>query len=135
MVSSQKDRTRFVVARQACAPSSTRERQEHLDAITAFAEAASVSGHRSRNDVIEADWLWLARREGESLAIFHQLAHDELQDGSLGPLARIKVDEKKCLGVTEWRAVREAAAPPLPKHTASAGWGGTDAQGQKRRTR
>ena len=37
-----------------------------------------------------------------------------------GPLARIKVDEKNCFGMIEWKAVREAASRSLPKHTAAA---------------
>ena len=49
---------------------------------------------------------WHARME-DALVIFHQLARDERQDGSLGPLARIKVDEKKCYGMIEWRGVRK----------------------------
>ena len=41
--------------------------------------------------------------------------------GSLsGPQARIKVDEKNCFGMIEWKAVREAALRFLPKHTAAA---------------
>ena len=40
----------------------------------------------------------------------------------MGLLARIKVDEKNCLGMIEWQAVREAAARFLPKHTAAAAW-------------
>ena len=51
----------------------------------------------------------------ETLAIFHQLLHDEC-----GPLARIKCDEKNCFGMIEWQAVREAAPRFLPKHTAAA---------------
>ena len=57
----------------------------------------------------------------EALAIFHQLLHDEWMTGSLsGPLARIKVDEENCFGMTEWQAVREAASRFLPKHTEAA---------------
>ena len=55
----------------------------------------------------------------DALAVFHQWANDERQGGSLGPLACIKVDEKKCSGMIERRAVREAAAQLLPKRTAS----------------
>ena len=102
----------------------------------ASAEAASFSGNRIFDDVDEADWRWHARME-DALAIFHQWANDERQSGSLGPLALIKVDEKKCFGMIEWCAVREAAAQLLPKHTTSgmetspdhacgAGRGGTD---------
>ena len=41
--------------------------------------------------------------------------------GSLsGLLARIKVVEKNCFGMIEWKAVREAASRFLPKHTAAA---------------
>ena len=57
------------------------------------------------------------------MAIFHQLLFDEWMTGSLsGPLARIKVDEKNCSGMIEWKAVREAASRFLPKHTAAAVW-------------
>ena len=59
----------------------------------------------------------------EALAIFHQLLYDEWTTGSLsGPLARIKVDEKNCIGMIEWKAVREAASRFRPKHTAAATW-------------
>ena len=59
----------------------------------------------------------------EALATFHQLLYDEWAAGApTEPLARIKVDEKNCLGMIEWRAVREAAARLFPKHTASAAW-------------
>ena len=59
----------------------------------------------------------------EALAIFDQRICDEWASGSLNaPLARIKVDEKKCFAMIEWKAVREAAAHFLPKHTATAGW-------------
>ena len=58
----------------------------------------------------------------EALAICHQLICDERASGSLNAqLARIKVDEKNCFGVIEWKAVRKAAAHFLPKHTAAAG--------------
>ena len=36
------------------------------------------------------------------------------------PLARIKVDEKHCIAMIEWNAVREAASRFLLKHTAAA---------------
>ena len=56
----------------------------------------------------------------EALAVFHQLLYDEWMTGSLmEPLARIKVDEKNCFGMIEWKAVREAASRFLPKHTAA----------------
>ena len=59
----------------------------------------------------------------EALAIFHQLLFDEWAAGSLTePLARIKVDEKNCFDMIDWRAVREAASRFLSKHTARAGW-------------
>ena len=59
----------------------------------------------------------------EALAIFHQLLYDEWMTGSLsGPLARIKVGEKNCLGMIEWKAVRETAWRFLPKYTAAATW-------------
>ena len=59
----------------------------------------------------------------EALAIFHQLLYDEWMTGSLsGPLARIKVDEKNCFGMIEWKAVRETASRLLSKHTAAAAW-------------
>ena len=59
----------------------------------------------------------------EALAIFHQLLYDEWMTGTLsGPLARIKVDEKNCFGMIEWKAVREAASRILSKHTAAAVW-------------
>ena len=38
------------------------------------------------------------------------------------PLARIKVDEKNCFGMIEWRAVREVASRLLLKHTPAAAW-------------
>ena len=58
----------------------------------------------------------------EALAIFH-LLYDERTTGSVGgPLARIKVDEKNCFGMIEWKAVREAASRFLPMHTAAAAW-------------
>ena len=34
----------------------------------------------------------------------------------------IKVDEKKCFGMIEWQAVREAVSRFLSKHTAAAAW-------------
>ena len=59
----------------------------------------------------------------EALAIFHLLLYDECVAGSLSePLARIKVVEKFCLGVIEWKAVREATSRFLSKHTAAAAW-------------
>ena len=61
-----------------------------------------------------------AQGGAEALAIFHQLFYDEWAEGSLTePLARIKVDEKNCFGMIEWKAVREAASWFLPKHTAA----------------
>ena len=43
----------------------------------------------------------------EALAIFHRLLYDEWAEGPLTePLARIKVDEKNCSGMIEWKAVR-----------------------------
>ena len=52
-----------------------------------------------------------------------QVLCDERMTRSLsGPLARIKVVEKKCFGMIEWKAVREAASRFLPKHTAAATW-------------
>ena len=58
----------------------------------------------------------------EALSIFRQLLYDEWMTGSLrGPLARIKVDEKKnCFEMIERKAVREAASRFLPQHTAAA---------------
>ena len=59
----------------------------------------------------------------EALAIFNQLLYEEKASGSLNePLARIKVDEKFCFGVIEWKAVWKAASRFLPKHTATAAW-------------
>ena len=59
----------------------------------------------------------------EALAIFHQVLYEELAEGSLTePLVRIKVDEKNCIGMIEWKAVRVAASRLLLKHTAAAGW-------------
>ena len=59
----------------------------------------------------------------EALAIFRKLIHDEWVAGSLSaPLARIKVDERKCFGMIEWNAARKAAANFLPKHAAVAVW-------------
>ena len=59
----------------------------------------------------------------EALAIFRQLLYDEWAAGSLTePLARIKVNEKNCFGMIEWKAVREAASRFLPKHNAAATW-------------
>ena len=59
----------------------------------------------------------------EALAIFHQLLGDEWAAGSLNePVARIRVNDKDCLGMIEWKAVREAASRLLPKHTAAAAW-------------
>ena len=52
----------------------------------------------------------------EAFAIFHQLIFDEWTARSLEtPLARIKVNEKNCFGMTEWNAVRSQQA-------AVAGW-------------
>ena len=54
----------------------------------------------------------------EALANFHQLLYDEWITGSRNEsLARIKVDEKNCFEIIEWRVVREAASRFLPKHT------------------
>ena len=59
----------------------------------------------------------------EALAIFHQLLYDEWASASLTePLAGITLYGKNCLGMIEWKAVREAASRFLPKHTAAAGW-------------
>ena len=59
----------------------------------------------------------------EALALFHQLLYDEWAAGALRePLARIKVDEKNCFGMIEWKAVTEAASRFLLKHTAAAAW-------------
>ena len=53
----------------------------------------------------------------EALAVFHHLLYNQWMTGSLsGPLARIKVDEKNCFGMIEWKAVREAASRIFPKH-------------------
>ena len=55
----------------------------------------------------------------EALAIFNQLLYDEWMAGSLRkPLARIKVNEKNCFGMIEWKA----APRFLPKHTSAAAW-------------
>ena len=54
----------------------------------------------------------------EALATFHQLVCDEW----LSPLARVEVDERNCIAMVVWRAVREAAAHLLSKHAASASW-------------
>ena len=52
----------------------------------------------------------------EGLAIRQQPLYDEWAEGSLTePPARIKVDEKNCFGMTEWKAVRDAASRFLPK--------------------
>ena len=41
----------------------------------------------------------------EAFAIFHQLLHDEWAEGSLTePFARVKVDDKNCSGMIEWKA-------------------------------
>ena len=71
------------------------------------------------------------------MAIFHQFLCDEWMTGSLsGPLARIKVVEKNCFGMIEWKAVREAASRLLPKHTAAAAWRAlANAQGSRCRAR
>ena len=59
----------------------------------------------------------------EASTTFNQLHHDEWMTGSIsGPLARIKVNEKNCFGMIEWKAVREAASRFLPKHAAAASW-------------
>ena len=59
----------------------------------------------------------------EALGIFHQLVYDEWAAGTLTvPLARIKVDEKNCFGMIEWRAIRAAAREMLPRHAAVAAW-------------
>ena len=59
----------------------------------------------------------------EALAIFHQLLYDGWMAGSIsGPLARIKVDEKNCFTMIEWKTVCEAALRFLPKHTEAAAW-------------
>ena len=61
-----------------------------------------------------------AQGSAEALTI-HQLLFNEWTAGSLsGPLARIKVDEKNCFGMIEWKAVHEVASRFLPKHTAAA---------------
>ena len=59
----------------------------------------------------------------EARAIFHQFLFDEWTSGTLlPPLGRIKVDERHCFGLIEWRAVRKTASSLLPKHAAVAGW-------------
>ena len=59
----------------------------------------------------------------EALAIFHQLLYDEWITGACSvSLARIKVDEKKCFGMIEWKAVREAASQFFLKHTTAGAW-------------
>ena len=59
----------------------------------------------------------------EALAIFHQFIFDEWRSGTLGmALALNKVDETKCFGIIDWRAVRNSASCRLPKHAAVAGW-------------
>ena len=90
-----------------------------------FLRLPATSGTRqgrncSPDDFDAADRSWFSK---SALAIFHQLLYDEWMTGSLsGPLARIKVDEKNCFGMIEWKAVREAASRFLPKHTAAAAW-------------
>ena len=59
----------------------------------------------------------------EALAIFHQLLYDEWITGACSvSLARIKVDEEKCFGMIEWKAVREAASQFFLKHTTAGAW-------------
>ena len=57
------------------------------------------------------------------MAIFHQLFYDEWVAGPLNrPLARIKVDEKNCFGMIEWKAVRQERRRrgfSLPAHGSS----------------
>ena len=61
----------------------------------------------------------------EALAIFPQLLCDEKAEGSLTePLARIKVDEKNCFGMIEWKTVREACRRPLRVEPSSGNGGG-----------
>ena len=56
----------------------------------------------------------------EALAIFHQLLCDKwVEDSMTEPFARIKVDEKNCFGMTEWKSVGEAPSRFLPKHIAA----------------
>jgi len=59
----------------------------------------------------------------EALALFHQLVYDEWSEGGVAaPLARIKVDEKNCFGMIEWKSVRDAARQMIPRHAAVASW-------------
>ena len=45
----------------------------------------------------------------EALASFHQLLYDEWAEGSLTePFARVKVDDKNCSGMIEWKAAAAA---------------------------
>ena len=65
----------------------------------------------------------LAAKAEPRLTIFHQLFYDEWAAGSLiEALARIKVDEKNCFGMIEWKGVREAACRFLPEHTSAVAW-------------
>ena len=45
----------------------------------------------------------------EAVAIFHQLLYDEWAEGSLTePFARVKVDDKNCSEMIEWKAAAAA---------------------------
>ena len=57
----------------------------------------------------------------ETMSIFHQLIFDLWKDGAITrPLARVKIDEKNCFGMLEWRAIRTAVKKTLPQHHAVA---------------
>ena len=59
----------------------------------------------------------------EALVVLPLLLHNEWIAGSLNEsLSRIKVNEKNCFGMIEWKVVREAASRFLSKHTAAAAW-------------
>ena len=59
----------------------------------------------------------------EALAFFHQTLFEIWKAGELvRPLARIKVDEKNCFGMLEWKAVRQAAKESLPRQSAVTCW-------------
>ena len=73
------------------------------------------------NDIHESDGRGRAG-PAEALATFHQLECDERQEEWLSLLARVEVDERNCIAMVVWRAVREAAAHLLSKHAASASW-------------
>ena len=103
----------------------TGERQEHLDATISCSLVLGRGGV-----CFEVSILVTCQKNVDSSSTRSSVLEegkgpnfdDEWAVGSLtDPLARIKVDEKNCFGMIEWKAVREAASRLLRRRDGNIG--------------